>query len=104
MANGTYTLGESPAEVIIRACAGKRYDFSLVGGAREVVTNAVNQGIDSHLEAITGSEFVDTGARLEGHVAPHALPVLLRRLFEDGSDEAWSLRADILGTLGIEEV
>ena len=32
------------------------------------------------------------------------LLVILRRLFDDGSEAAWSLRSGILSTLGIEEV
>lgn len=87
------------------------------------VIEAVNQGIDSHLEACFCPErgdHYDDGQRkagklvlcrtLECVVSPESLPVLLRRLYESdlgGDTEVQSagmqLAADILLVLGINE-
>lgn len=67
-----------------------------------VIAAAVNQGIDSHLEGFTRSKFDSkTGQCL---IHPDEMKTFLRRLDEDGSDEATSLRVSILDTLGIEEI
>jgi hypothetical protein len=59
--------------------------------------DAVNQGIDSRLEAVFTS-------RREGRfeVSADSLHVLVRRLMEAGSEEADSLASGICETLGIE--
>lgn len=80
----------------------------------EWITAAVNEGIDSHLEAITERSTFDstTGECL---VHPEELHVMLRRLLESGwnqteeqiqgrDDSAHSLRSGILTTLDIEEI
>ena len=104
------------------------YSMSLVGDDIEAVIEAVNIGIDAHLTAcncpqrgdsyqhgdrsITATwdtEYWAAGDRLvlartlECKVSAESLPVLLRRLGEDGSDIASSLRGAILSTLGIDE-
>lgn len=65
------------------------------------IAACVNEGIDSHLEAITDrSSFnAETG---ECCVHPDELHVLCRRLIDH--EEAWDLRGAILDTLGIEEI
>ena len=103
--------------------------MSLVGDDIEAVIKAVNVGIDAHLTACSCSERGDSyehGDRsitaksntkhwktvdklrlahtLECQVSAESLPVLLRRLYDDGSDAAWSLRSAILSTLEIEEI
>lgn len=94
----------------------------------EVVQLAVNQGIDSHLQACyvpdRGDRYevqrpgADIASRVRGscldcNVSAESLPVLVRRLFEmgekdskDGSvaDHACSLASSICGTLDIEVV
>lgn len=86
----------------------------------KAVVKAVNQGIDSHLQACYCPARGDSyeirpagimGDRLYCVVSAESLPVLLRRLFEQWA-EAWtedseedhpaSLVRDILGTLNIE--
>jgi len=104
------------------------YSMSLVGDDIEAVVNAVNIGIDAHLTACncpqrgdsyqygersitatSDTEHWNAGDRLvlahtiECKVSAESLPVLLRRLGEDGSDTAQSLRGAILSTLGIDE-
>ena len=106
----------------------EHYSMSLVGDDIEAVINAVNIGIDAHLTACNFPERGDSyqhGDRsitatsdtkywkvgdtlqlaqtLECRVSAESLPVLLRRLDDDGSEAAWSLRSDILSTLGIDE-
>lgn len=99
-----YSLGATPEDVIQQALAGERYPMTLAGEDIQPVVNAVNQGIDSHLQALTDSTFTWTGRKLACDVAPADMLVLLRRLYEDGSEAAWSLRSAILSTIGIEEV
>jgi len=88
---------------VIEACKGEPYTMSLVGNAAHVVRETVNQGIDSHLEACFIPDFGDSyeveGNRLNCKVSPQSLPVLLRRLFDSGHDDAMLLASDILETL-----
>jgi hypothetical protein len=102
-----YSFGTCPDEVIKKACADQCPDgYPMTIRCKDewrAIAAAWNQGIDSHLEALTERSSADhtTG---EVRVHPDELHVLLRRLYEDGGDEAWSLRSDILSTLDIEEV
>ncbi len=111
-----------PYETVRKAMGGEPYTMSLTGQDEvQAVILAVNQGIDSHLEACY---CLDRGDRFEGgerkagrlvlchtlecSVSPDSLPVLLRRLFEIDADRqitdaAASLGSDILMTLGINE-
>jgi hypothetical protein len=104
------------------------YHMSLVGDDIEAVVNAVNVGIDARLTACNCPERGDSyqhgdrsitatfdtkhwkaGKRLrlartfECRVSAESLPVLLRRLDDNGSEAAWNLRGAILSTLGIKE-
>ena len=99
-----------------KAAPQRGYTMSLVGEDRQAVIAAVNQGIDAQLEACfvpaRGDRFrLQTppgirgrisGPRLECHVSPPSLPVLLRRLLESGDENAESLAASICQTLEIE--
>lgn len=92
------------------AMRGQRYEMNLVGKARDVVVEAVNQGIDSHLEAcyVQGRDEYSSecGGRLLCRVSPESLPVLLRRMDDMDEtplcEEASQLSADILNTLGFD--
>jgi hypothetical protein len=98
------------------AMNGQPYTMSLTDTDEiRAVVAAVNQGIDSHLEACFCPQRGDRfhgGKRkagrltlchtLECTVSPASLPVLLRRLF-DGDDAGMSLAGDILMTLGFDE-
>ena len=104
-------------DAVREAMDGEPYKMSLTGrDAIQAVIDAVNQGIDSHLEACFCPELGDSyegGARtagkltlcrtLECSVSIESFPVLLRRLFESGSDPASGLARDILTTLGFDE-
>ena len=105
------------------------YSMSLVDDDEILaIIAAVNVGIDAYLTACNCPERGDSyehGDRsitatsdtkywqagdklqlartLECNVSAESLPVLLRRLDESESEEAWSLRGAILSTLGIEE-
>ncbi len=106
-----------------KAMGGERYTMSLTDTNEiRAVVEAVNQGIDGHLEACYCP---DRGDRYEGGerkagklvlcrsldcvVSVESLPVLLRRLFDlDTTDDAvadaaMSLAGDILLTLGFDE-
>jgi hypothetical protein len=87
------------------------YPMSLTGGDYVPVASAWNQGIDSHLEAITErSSLVVTdkdspfGPRANFSIHPEELPVLVRRLFGSGAEDAYSLASGILSTLNIEVI
>jgi hypothetical protein len=106
----------------VRRAGGEPYTMSLTDTNEiKAVVAAVNQGIDSHLEACfcpdRGDRF-EGGERtagklvlcrtLECRVSPESLPVLLRRLYELDTEEeivdaAMSLAGDILMTLGFDE-
>ena len=95
---------------------GQPYTMSLTGTDEiRAFVDAVNQGIDSHLEACFCPQRGDSyqGAKpkagrltlcrtLECVVSPESLPVLVRRLF-DGDDAGMTLAGDILMTLGFDE-
>ena len=109
--------GTIPYDAVREAMGGEPYTMSLTGKDEILaVIEAVNQGIDSHLEACFCPERGDRyegGERkagkltlcrtLECSVSIEAFPVLLRRLFDSGGDAAWSLGGDILTTLGFDE-
>lgn len=82
------------------------YDMTLVGEDAKAAHAAVNQGIDSHLEACNvparGDSFKVNGSRLECVVSRESLPVLVRRLLEAGDENG--LASGICSTLGIELV
>lgn len=107
MATQTYNFGNAPSEVITTACQSQcpdGYSMHIKSQVEwQTISHAVNQGIDSHLEALTSRSSFDhdTGQCL---VHPEELHVLLRRMFNSGDDESWSLRSAILSTLDIEEI
>ena len=114
--------GKVTYKAVRRAMGRQPYTMSLTDTTEiRAVVEAVNQGIDAHLEACFCP---DRGDRYEGGerkagklvlcrsldctVSPESLPVLLRRLFEldttdDVVDAAMSLGGDILLTLGFDE-
>lgn len=103
-----YSFGECPPDVITAACRAQCPDgYPMVIRSKaewRALSEAWNQGIDSHLEAMTERSSADhtTGKVL---VHPDELHVLLRRLYEsDDTEEAWGLRSCILSTLDIEEI
>lgn len=111
MAEHCYTMGTTPEDLIKRLaneqCPGG-YPMTIRSKTEwRIIADAWNQGIDSHLEALTERSSADhcTG---EINVHPDELHVLLRRLFDCESDndaeKAWSLRSGILSTLGVEEI
>jgi len=106
-----------PYDAVREALDGEPYTMSLTDrDAIQAVSEAVNQGIDSHLEACFCPERGDQyegGERKAGKlticrtldccVSVESFPVLLRRLFESGNEAASSLARDILTTLGFDE-
>lgn len=99
-------MKEITYDEIRQAMNGENYHMELAGNDICVVCDAVNQGIDSRLEAcsIRGKDTYDWAqyGKLVCDVSPDSLPVLLRRLAESGKDEAVMLVSCILDTLGIE--
>lgn len=66
------------------------------------LTDAVNQGIDSHLEAIHFKEFPGFYRKRGFRIEPQSVSVLVRRLMESDNDNSHSLASSICQTLGIE--
>jgi hypothetical protein len=114
--------GTVPYAAVRRALDGQAYTMSLTDPDEiRAVIEAVNQGIDSHLEACycpARGDRYEGGQRkagrlvlcrtLECRVSCESLPVLLRRLFdsdaaEDMVDAAVRLASDILMTLGFDD-
>lgn len=104
-------------ETVRAAMNGQPFPMSLTDADEiRAVIDAVNQGIDSHLEACfcpsRGDQY-DDGRRMAGRlvlcrslecvVSPESLPVLLRRLCESASEAGDRLASDILTVLGIDE-
>ena len=100
-----------------KANAFKPYTMSVTSRSDiKAVMAAVNQGIDSHLEACycpeRGDKF-EAGQRKVGErvvcltldcvVSSQSLPVLLRRLFESGNEDAERLASDMLLNIGFDE-
>lgn len=70
-----------------------------------LVSNAINQGIDSHLEAVSWSD--TDGDKWHKNITiddTKSMRCLLRRLFEAGDEKAERLAMDILYTLGYESI
>jgi len=100
---------------IREAMGGEAYPMEIVGSEVDWVIQAVNQGIDAHLEAcnvpLRGDSYERIGERrLRCKVSPESLPTLLRRLeeldpeIEDDPDGCPICLVDaILGTLGFNE-
>lgn len=103
----TYSYGGTPPNVITAACkeqCPKGYPMVIKSQTEwSAIASAWNQGIDSHLEALSKRSSADpyTGKVL---IHPEELHVLLRRLGDSDNEEANMLRVDILTTLGIEEI
>jgi hypothetical protein len=117
MCNINTCSGTITYETIRTAMNGKPFTMSLTDADEiNAIITAVNQGIDSHLEACfcpdRGDRF-DSGERtlgklticrtLECSVSLESFPVLLRRLFELDNEAGMSLASDILSVLGIDE-
>lgn len=88
-------------EGAIKRASTEPYPMELVGDDAVSVTNAINQGIDSHLEAVTASQF-KAGHKLGLKIDPRTLHVLIRRLMESDDEKALLLASAICQTLNIE--
>lgn len=66
----------------------------------DIIVAVVNQGIDAHLEAFTRSTFEDDGQCV---IHPEEMHIFLRRLEENGAEEAYSLREDIIYIMCCED-
>jgi hypothetical protein len=103
--------------IVRKAMGGEPFTMSLTDSNEiHAVIEAVNQGIDSHLEACFCPERGDSfngGKRTAGKlvlcrcldcsVSPDSLPTLLRRLCESADEVGNRLAGDILMVLGINE-
>ena len=101
----SYSYGMTPPEVIKERTMAQTPDgYPMHIKSQDewtAIAEAVNQGIDSHLEGFTRSTFQPDGIC---SIHPEEMTILLRRLSESENEEAQQLRTDILYTLNIEEI
>jgi hypothetical protein len=98
-------------DLIREAMKGEPYTLQGAGNDGKHVEKAVNQGIDSRLEACfcpsRGDRFEWKGGKLHCVVSVESFPVLVRRLFEMDNDENEGepglLASDMLMTLGFND-
>lgn len=89
------SFGEIPPDLEIPVGG---YEIRPSAGDLMVLAEAINQGIDSHLEAVF---FERTGDMITIRDAD-SMRALLRRLTESGSEDAESLASAIMETLDYE--
>lgn len=106
----TRSYGNLPPKaclVTLARIAGEPYRMTLKSEDAEWATEAINQGIDSHLEACMvptrGDSYSYTGG-LDLRLSAESLAVFLRRLTESWEDHNMDLASSILWTLGVEWV
>ncbi len=106
----TYSCDTTPESIINEALEREcpdGYTIEVHQGSDvcTALTTAVNQGIDSHLEAVTGLvEFAGRHGKRRFRFDSASMLVMLRRLSESSMDASASLRSAILTTLNIEEI
>ena len=105
----TFTYGTTPDNVIRKAAEQEcpdGFDIGMRegGGDFEAVQTAVNQGIDSYLEAVRFTESTDRNGRRWFVFDADTLHVLCRRLGESDDENAQDFRQSILQCLEIEEI
>jgi hypothetical protein len=102
----SFTLGTTPEKIIkerVMAQTPSGYPMTIKSQNEwAAIVNAVNKGIDAHLEGLTRSTFDHTTGECLIH--PEEMTTFLRRLYENGDEESVSLRTAILETLDIEEI
>ena len=100
-----------------RAMDGKPFTMSLTSKDEiEAIVAAVNQGIDSRLQACFCPGLGDRYAKgnrtigetvvchtLECSVSVESFPTLVRRLFESENEIGWDLASNMLYVLGFDE-
>lgn len=110
-------LCEVSYDDVRKAMNGEHFPMSLTNTDEiEMVVRIVNQGIDSALEACyipdRGDQFEHSTREIGGvvycttlecKISPESMPVFLRRLSEDGSEEADHLLSNILDCLGFDD-
>jgi hypothetical protein len=72
------------------------------GNDYKALAEAINQGIDSHLEAVACKQSPGSHGRSRIVIEPQTLHVLVRRLMESGNEDAESLASGICEPLDIE--
>lgn len=72
------------------------------GKELDAICCAINQGIDSYLQAVHFTQGRGEHGRMKIIVEPQSVSVLVRRLLESGNEDAEMLASDICGTIGIE--
>lgn len=94
-------------DAVRQSMQGEPYHMRLARGDANTIGRVINKGIDSHLEAcfvpLRGDCYQWRDGFLHCVVSTESLPVLLRRLFEEGSEESMMLAGDMLTSLGFNE-
>ena len=92
-------------QAIIDECPLNGYHMTLAHEEANCVIEAVNQGIDSHLEACYIPDRGDVYTSLNKlicKVSPESLAVLIRRLMSSDNEQSLQLASTICSTLDIE--
>lgn len=92
--NKSITFGTVPADLTIE----EPYRMVLNRTDLETVAEIVNQGIDSHLEAV----FTKQDGRKVEILDSASMRCFLRRCIESDDENAWSLASSIMQTRGYE--
>ena len=100
----TYNYLETPKHAILSALGNKSFTAELCQTDAKLLASVVNQGIDSHLEAVTTSNFSWESGKLVCTISPLDLTVIMRRLAKSDNDDMLDLRSVILQSLDIEEI
>jgi hypothetical protein len=92
-------------DTVRQAMDGESFAMTIVDEDEfEAIKRATNQGIDAHLEACfipdRGDSCEVLGGRAHLVFSAKSLPVLLRRLSEDGDPAGLSVLSSVLTTLG----
>lgn len=107
----TDELGKAINQAAVEHCPDDTYSMSLTDPLEfQAVVNAINQGIDSHLEAIQFTH--TTSPQCAGNICyvtreditvnASDLSTLVRRLMEKGGDVDMDIASSICTTLNIE--
>jgi hypothetical protein len=106
----SFTYLQTPPEVILAALKeqtphGYKIECHETSDDFRVLAEAVNQGIDAHLEGVTGTvEFKGEYGKRGFNFTPKSMACIIRRLGESEDEASLDLRSSILTTLDIEEV
>jgi len=95
----TLNYGEIPNDLTI----DEPYRMELIANDEQIAVDAINQGIDAHLEAVSFNDHGVNGNKRRIDICDSkSMRCFLRRLVESGNDDAQDLASCIMTTLDFE--